>query len=450
MSGMFGNDDPIYLDYGGTSPVDPSVFDCMKEFYLNNWGNPSSSHVYGQRAKKSFEQARKDVAESIGGAPHEIFFTSGGTESNNWVLKGAVSMARKRLQDHFTNNMGGSALSWSTMYVDQLRPHIVTTAIEHPAILEPLKWLQNEQQCDVTIVEPRKDGIINVQDVIDALRTQTVLVSIMHANNEVGAVQPLREISDAVRAWADEFGERGKQGLTDGILIHTDACQSVGKIPVDVNMLGVDLLSIAGHKLYAPKGIGALYVRGGAKGLDGDGDIRLQRFMHGGGQELGLRAGTENVGLAVALGKACKLLCNDKQEATKEQMRQASLIRSLHIQLQAKFVGQIHLNGPELPAAPVNGDWPRLPNTLSVGFRGLKAQEILAKVQDVVSASAGAACHSSNIPKISSVLAAMDVPEDAALGTIRFTVGRYTTEEEINRAAEAIANAANELFKASM
>jgi len=240
------------------------------------------------------------------------------------------------------------------------------------------------------------------------------------------------------------------EGLTDGILIHTDACQSVGKIHVDVNDLGVDLLSMAGHKLYAPKGIGALYVRGGAKGLDGDGDFRLQRIMHGGGQELGLRAGTENVGLAVGLGTACRMLCQDQQESMTEQMRQASLIRSLHVQLQAKFIGQIHLNGPELPASPINGAWPRLPNTLSIGFRGLKAQEILGKVQDVVSASAGAACHSSNIPKISSVLAAMQVPEDAALGTIRFTVGRYTTEDEINRAAEAVADAANELFKQSV
>ncbi|EKX44396.1 hypothetical protein GUITHDRAFT_139922 [Guillardia theta CCMP2712] len=416
---MFGKGDPIYLDYGGTSPVDPSVFDSMKEFFVSNWGNPSSSHVYGQlttgRGLKEVSKKR----EKTWLIALDALLMKWGTESNNWVLKdspdmnqGAVSLARKRLQDHFTSNMGGSALAWSSMYVDQLRPHIVTTAIEHPAILEPLKWLETEQQCDVTIIQPGKDGskdydiagtsprerepgVVNVQDVVDALRTQTILVSIMHANNEVGAVQPIREISD-------------------------------------VNDLGVDLLSMAGHKLYAPKGIGALYVRGGAKGLDGDGDFRLQRIMHGGGQELGLRAGTENVGLAVGL------------------MRQASLIRSLHVQLQAKFIGQIHLNGPELPASPINGAWPRLPNTLSIGFRGLKAQEILGKVQDVVSASAGAACHSSNIPKISSVLAAMQVPEDAALGTIRFTVGRYTTEDEINRAAEAVADAANELFKQSV
>lgn len=190
---------PIYLDYSGTTPVDPAVVDAMLPYFRDVWGNPSSSHHFGRAGKEGLEQARQQVAASIGCAPHEVFFTSGGTESNNWAIKGAVFASRRALQDHFTKTMGGSALSWSSKYVDQLHPHIVTTAVEHPAVLEPLAWLQREQLSDVSVVPVGPDGVVKVQDIVDALRSQTVMVSVMHANNEVGAVQPLADISAAVK-----------------------------------------------------------------------------------------------------------------------------------------------------------------------------------------------------------------------------------------------------------
>ena len=238
-----GGAPPIYLDYSGTTPVDPAVVDAMLPYFRDVWGNPSSSHHFGRAAKEGLEQARRQVAASIGCAPHEVFFTSGGTESNNWALKGAVFASRRALQDHFTKTMGGSALSWSSKYVDQLRPHIVTTAVEHPAVLEPLAWLQSEQLCDVTVVPVGPDGVVKVQDIVDALRSQTVMVSVMHANNEVGSVQPLAEISAAVKKWAYNFGERGKQGLTPGVLVHSDACQTLGKLDVRVQVLSSVLKS---------------------------------------------------------------------------------------------------------------------------------------------------------------------------------------------------------------
>lgn len=231
------------------------------------------------------------------------------------------------------------------MYVDQLRPHVVTTAVEHPAVLEPLKWLQREQLCDVSIVPVRSDGVVKVSDIVDQLRSQTVMVSVMHANNEIGSIQPLAEISTAVKEWAYNFGERGKMGLTSGILIHSDGCQSLGKIDVNVRELKVDLLSIAGHKLYAPKGVGALYIKGGVAGpaatgsaflaVDDEREAReiaardnhsrdyLMQFLHGAGQESGLRASTENVALCVGLGAACEIAVASPEA---ERERQAALV----------------------------------------------------------------------------------------------------------------------------
>jgi cysteine sulfinate desulfinase/cysteine desulfurase-like protein len=310
-------------------------------------GNPSSSHYFGRSAKAGLERARQQVAASIGCSPGEIFFTSGGTEANNWALKGAVYASRRALQDHFTQSMGGSALAWSSMYVDQLRPHVITTAVEHPAVLEPLKWLQREQLCDISIVPVGADGVVRVQDIVDELRSQTVMVSVMHANNEIGSVQPLAQISAAVKQWAYDFGERGKMGLTSGILIHSDGCQSLGKIEVNVGDLKVDLMSIAGHKLYAPKGVGALYIKGGVAGpaatgsaflavddeqeaqeiaaRDNNSQDYLMQFLHGAGQESGLRASTENVALCVGLGSACEIAVASP-EAERERERQAALV----------------------------------------------------------------------------------------------------------------------------
>jgi len=456
---------PIYLDYSGTTPVDGSVIDAMLPYLREAWGNPSSSHYFGQAAAEGLEKARGQVADSIGCSPGEIFFTSGGTESNNWALKGAVYASRRALQDHFTKTMGGSALSWSTMYVDQLRPHVVTTAVEHPAVLEPLKWLQREQLCDVSIVPVGPDGVVKVQDIIDELRSQTVIVSVMHANNEVGAVQPIAEITAAVKQWAYNFGERGKMGMTSGILVHSDASQTLGKIDVNVGDLGVDLLSLAGHKLYAPKGVGALYIKGGVAGPAATGtafladedkeeveeilsrenksEDYLMQFLHGAGQEQGLRAGTENVALSVAMGAACDLVTRD---AATEQRRQAALVARLHLIISKGVTGEIQVNGPELPAdLPASGVWPRLPNTLSLSFRGIMAADILKGVAGTLAASAGAACHSSGT-SMSAVLEAMGVSPDFGFGTIRLSVGRHTTEEEVDVAGTVLVSIANSLW----
>ena len=190
----------------GTTPVDTTVIDAMLPYLRDSWGNPSSSHYYGRAAKEGLALARKQIADLIGCSADEIFFTSGGTESNNWALKGAVYASRRSLQDHFTSTMGGTALSWSSMYVDQLRPHVITTAVEHPAVLEPLKWLEREQLCDVSIVPVGPDGVVKPQDIVEQLRTQTVMVSVMHANNEIGAVNNIAEISAAVKKWAYTYG----------------------------------------------------------------------------------------------------------------------------------------------------------------------------------------------------------------------------------------------------
>jgi len=351
------------------------------------------------------------------------------------------------------------------MYVDQLRPHVVTTAVEHPAVLEPLKWLQREQLCDLSIVPVGPDGVVKVQDILDELRSQTVIVSVMHANNEVGAVQPIAEITAAVKQWAYDFGERGKMGLTSGILVHSDACQTLGKIDVKVSDMGVDLLSLAGHKLYAPKGVGALYIKGGVAGpaatgtafLADEGEDEaeemtarenksedyLMQFLHGAGQERGLRAGTENVALSVALGSACEMVTLG---APTEERRQAALVARLTAAISKGVTGEIKVNGPVLPAElPDSGVWPRLPNTLSLSFRGIRAEDILNGVDDVLAASAGAACHTSGAT-MSAVLEAMGIRPDFGFGTVRLSVGRHTTEEEVDVAGAALVAQANFLW----
>ncbi|KAJ1495980.1 pyridoxal phosphate-dependent transferase [Baffinella frigidus] len=353
------------------------------------------------------------------------------------------------VQEHFATNMGGDSLGWSSMYVDQLRPHVVASTVEHPAVLEVLKWLQDKDRCDVTLVEVDSLGRVSPDAVVAALRTETVLVSVMHANNEVGTVNNIAEISKRVREWCDLYGERGKQGLADGILMHTDACQSVGKIPVNVATMGVDYLSMAGHKFGAPKGIGAVYMKGGLEGPLADGN-RLEPIMHGASQENGMRAGTENVALAAGLGAAV-WKATEEGAVEEEGARLAALTRSLLVQLEAKCAGTVALNGPELPLSPPTdgpagaGVWPRLPNTLSVGFPGLQAKDLLAAVQDTVCASAGAACHAGGAPKVSGVLAAMGVAESTAFGTVRFSLGRDSVEEQVTDVADAVAAAANKL-----
>ncbi|MBN2430935.1 MAG: selenide, water dikinase SelD [Acidobacteria bacterium] len=376
---------PIYLDYNATTPVAPDVAAAMRPYLEEVFGNPSSAHWYGVQARKAVEMARRQVADLLACDAGEIIFTSGGSESNNLAIKG-VALARQ----------------------DRGR-HIITSAVEHPAVIQVCHFLE-QQGYTVTYLPVDDAGRVRPEDVAAALTPQTILVTIMHANNEVGTLQPLAEIAAVVRP--------------AGALLHTDAAQSVGKIPVRVDDLGVDLLSVAGHKLYAPKGIGALYLR---RGVD------VVQLIHGADHEQNLRAGTENVLEIVGLGAACAL-------AAREPERLVAHLRAmrdrLHRQLEDRLGKGVRLNGhPDF----------RLPNTLSLGFAGVAANILLDEIADRVAASAGAACHADEV-EVSAVLEAMRVPPEFAMGTIRFSTGRMTTAAEIDQAADVIAAAAERLM----
>jgi len=373
---------PIYLDYNGTTPIDSDVFETMLPFMEHSFGNPSSSNFYGIIPKKAVETARRQVAGLINCKSDEIIFTSGGTESNNHAIKGIA---------HAMVDRG---------------KHIITSMIEHPAVIEVCRFLE-KMGFSVTYLPVDRDGLVSLSSVTEAIRPDTVLITIMHANNEVGTIQPIAEISRLAH-------ERG-------IIMHTDAAQSTGKIPVDVDKLGADLLSIAGHKLYGPKGIGVLYIRK---------NIKVEKFCHGAGQEMGKRAGTENVAGIAGLGKACEIAL----ESLENYMTETKILRDmLYKELKHKIKG-VKLNGHR---------YKRLPNTLSLSFKGMDANRLLKKTGLDVAASAGAACHSGGV-EISHVLQAMDVPMELARGTLRFSVGRMTTANDIRRAVEVIVGAVNE------
>jgi len=375
---------PIYLDYNATTPIDPEVAEAMRPYLFDHFGNPSSSHWFGVQAKNALEKARAQVADLLDCTPDEVVFTSGGSESNNYAIKGAA-LAHKD-KGH----------------------HIITSSIEHPAVTEVCTYL-TANGFQSTYLPVDEFGLVNPLEVKKAITPQTILITIMHANNEVGTIQPIEAIAEI----AKDFG----------IIFHTDAAQSVGKIPTRVAELSVDLLSVAGHKLYAPKGIGALYIKGG---------LKLEKLMHGAGHERGLRAGTENILEIVGLGKACEIAKRDLQQ----NMAHMREMRDLLYQKLSERWNEIRLNGhPEK----------RLPNTLNVSFKGIEANTLLAETEGVA-ASAGAACHSDSV-KVSSVLEAMGVPLPYGMGTIRFSTGKMTTVEEINSAAALIVDAANRLVQ---
>ncbi len=374
---------PIYLDYNGTTPHAPEVIEAMRPFLEAEFGNPSSSHWYGIRPKQAVAAARRQVAGFLGCAPDELIFTSGGTESNNQAIKsiGAARFARGN--------------------------HIITSQIEHPAILEVCRALERYGFA-ITCLPVDGDGLVDPAAVAAAVTPKTIMISIMHANNEVGTLQPIAEIARLARE--------------KGILMHTDAAQSLGKSPALVDELGVDLLSVAGHKIYAPKGVGALYIRGG---------VKPEIFCHGAGQERGIRAGTENVLGIVGLGVACEL-------AGRELERNASHMRAMRDRLEEGLtasLADIRFNGHREK---------RLPNTASVSFLGIEANRLLEEIGLDVAASAGAACHADHV-QISHVLQAMGIPEEWAKGTLRFTTGRMTTPAEIDRALEVIVAAVKRL-----
>lgn len=378
---------PIYLDYNATTPLDPLVVDAILPYLKDHFGNPSSAHILGQKAHAALDTARKQVADLVGARPDEILFTSGGTEASNHALQGAVLA---KLHGWFGRWARGG--------------HVVISAVEHPATTEPCKFLER-LGCKVTVIPVDRHGLVDPDAVGKALASSTTLVSIMHSNNEVGTLQPIKEIAALTRA--------------RGVLLHTDAAQSVGKVPVDVEDLGVDLLTVAGHKLYAPKGVGVLYIRRG---------VKLENFMHGAGQEAGRRAGTENVPYLVGLGKACEIARRLLPQAS---ARLRALSVRLWDKLQAGLGQQVVLNGhPEM----------RLPNTLNTSFVGHIGAELLLKVPEIA-ASTGSACHEGKVTQ-SAVLCAMGVPPEVGRGALRLTVGRFTTEQEIDEAAAVLIRAA--------
>jgi len=377
---------PVYLDYNATTPLGPGVLDAMMPFFEEHFGNPSSTHWYGIMPGKAVKNARRQVASLLDCKPEEIIFTSGGSESNNFAIKGVAQALR-----HKGN-------------------HIITSQIEHSAVLDVCGFLE-KNGFKITYLPVDEDGLVNVSDVKRAVMPDTILISIMHANNEVGTIQFVEKIAEIAKEC--------------GIVMHTDAAQSVGKIPVNVNELGVDLLSIAGHKMYAPKGTGALYVRK---------SVAIERFHHGAGQEMGLRAGTENVPGMAGLGQACNIAKNSLES----NMRHMKKMRDMLHEGLKNRIKNIKLNGhPEK----------RLPNTLNLSFKGLKANRILEEIGLEIAASPGAACHSSDRVDISHVLKAMGVRSDWAKGTLRFSTGKMTIRDEIYKAVEVISLAVDKLIR---
>ncbi|MBL8742990.1 MAG: cysteine desulfurase, partial [Myxococcales bacterium] len=349
--------EPIYLDHNATTPIAAEVVDAMLPYLREHFGNPSSGHVYGVRAKEAVARARAQVSALIGCAPDEVVFTSGGTEANNLAIRGAPRATG--------------------------RSKIVTTVIEHPATLRPCQVLVEERGEETVRLSVDRDGRVDVDEAERAIDATTSLVTVMHSNNETGVLQPVVELADLARR--------------HGALVHCDAAQSVGKVPVEVDALGVDFLSIAGHKLYAPKGVGALYVRRG---------VELAPLVVGAGHERGLRPGTENVASIVGLGAACELLGRDLEAAAK---RIAALRDRLWEALSSRLPGMA-LNGhPTL----------RLPNTLNVRFPGVSGERLLALAPEIA-ASTGSACHEGH-ESASAVIVAMGVPASEALGSVRLT-----------------------------
>jgi len=369
---------PIYLDYNATTPVDPAVREAMLPYLGEDFGNPSSTHAYGLPAKAAVQQARQQVASLVGAASEEIVFTSGGSESDNLAIIGTA----------LANTRQGK--------------HIITTCIEHPAVLNTCHYLEEGLGFKVTYLPVDEYGLVDPENVRRAVTGATILITIMHANNEVGTIEPIARIGEIARQ--------------RGIVFHTDAAQSCGKLPVDVNELKVDLLTLAGHKLYAPKGIGALFVRK---------DVKINPLIHGAGQENGRRAGTENVPGIAGLGKACEL-------AGKNLAEYGTKVRFLRDRLHRKLIdglgkGRVRLNGhPEQ----------RLPNTLNISIQGVAGDALLACLPGIAAAT-GAACHAGSAEP-SGVLLAMGKSREMALGALRFSLGRGSTEEEIDTAADLI------------
>jgi len=375
---------PVYLDYNATTPIDPEVINEMLPYFQIGFGNPSSSYSIGRENLEAVTRARKQVAAQINARPEEITFTSGGTESNNHAILGAAIAHQEKGK------------------------HLITSEIEHPAVTKVCRHLAT-LGWEITWLPVDRTGKVDPADLESAIRPDTVLVSIMHANNEVGTIQPIKEISEITRH--------------KNVLLHTDAAQSIGKLETDVDALGVDLLSIAGHKLYAPKGIGALYVKDG---------VGIENLMFGAGQEEGIRPGTENVAYIVALGKACEISAGniDRNYQHMYDMRE-KLLEGLLLNLKNIRVNTDLTNS--------------LPNTLSIAFDKVDAHKLTTLISNEVFISTGSACHS-GITEISPVLKAMNIELLIATGTVRISTGKYTSVEDIEFATDVISKAVQKLL----
>jgi len=372
----------IYLDHNATTPVAQEVIAAMMPYLQEEFGNPSRGCWLGTKAKEGVEQARREIASLLGCQNHEVIFTSGGSESNNMVLKGLIDFKNPE------------------------KFHIITSAVEHPAILNPALFLM-EIGVKITILPVNRFGQVDPEDIQKAILPNTTLITIMLANNETGTLQPIKEISKIAREY--------------DIPVHTDAAQAVGKIEVDVNELGVNFLTVAGHKLYGPKGVGALFIREGQY---------ITPLIHGAGQESGKRAGTENVTLATGLGAACRIA----KERLKDNYKKMDMLRNRLQDLMFEGLDGLVLNGHPKE---------RLPNTLNVAIPGLDGGQILEGLPSIM-ASTGAACHDKTV-KLSHVLAAMSVPPKTGMGALRLTVGRDNTMEQMDGAARLIINQVNRM-----
>jgi len=367
---------PIYLDYNATTPIDPAVVDAMEPYLREHFGNPSSDHAYGYRTRAAVQTAREQLAALLDTAPEEVVFTGGGSEANNLAIKGVAYALRAR----------GN--------------HLITSAVEHPAVTGPLRFLER-QGYQVTTLPVDADGRVDPDLVAATITERTILVSIMHANNEVGTLQPIRAIVDIAHA--------------RGVLVHTDAAQTIGKLPVRLPDLGVDLLTVAGHKFYAPQGVGALIVRQG---------VPLEPLIHGAGHEGGRRAGTENIPYVVGLGCAAGLAMERLPEYSER-------VRALRDTLHRRILERV-------PTAVLNGHpVERLPNTLNLSFPGVNAAALLAAIRDQVACSTGSACHAGHAAP-SQVLLAMGRDAGLAAAALRLSLGWATTAQQVQQAADVI------------
>lgn len=383
----------IYLDHAATTPLDPEVLKAMQPYFTEYYGNPSSLHSFGREAHEALESARAQVANVIGAKKEEIIFTAGGTESDNLAIKG-IAYKHKQLITDFEG------------------PHIITSAIEHPAVLETCRYLER-QGFRVKYLPVDKYGLVNLDALEKAISKGTFLITIMHANNEIGTIEPIAEL--------------GKVAKDKKIIFHTDAVQSVGKIPVDVNKLNVDLLSSSSHKLYGPKGVGALYIRKG---------IQLEPFTHGGGHERGLRSSTENISGIVGFGKAAELAAQRMEKDTSQLIR----LRDKLIKNVLDKIEESYLNGHPTQ---------RLPNNAHFRFTGIEGESLVLSLDEKgIASSTGSACSSKKLEP-SHVLLAVGLNEVEAHGSLRLTLGRENTEKEIDYVLEVLPEIVNKLRKIS-